>query len=156
MPLEEEVGCLRKIPLFEAIPAAKLKLLAFTSDRMAYEANSIVFREGDPGDDAYVLLSGGVDVLVNTPAGEIRISTIGGHAIVGEIAILSDLPRTATIRTTERTEVLRIHKDHFLRLLAEFPNVAIAVMQVLALRLTQTSRALTEAQAKLRELTGAH
>lgn len=153
MPLEDEVYCLREIPLFASIPAAKLKLLAFTSDRVAYEAGSVMFREGDPGDVAYVLLSGEVDVLVNSPTGEVKISTIGDHTIVGEIAILSDSPRTATIRTTTRTEVLRIHKDHFLMLLAEFPEVAIAVMQVLAKRLNQTSRALSDAQAKIRELT---
>jgi CRP-like cAMP-binding protein len=51
--------------------------------------------------------------------------------------------------------VLRIHKQHFLRLLVEVPEVATAVMQVLAQRLSQTNRALTEAHAKIRELTQA-
>ena len=135
MTLEDEVNCLRQIPLFASIPNTKLKLLAFTSDRVAYEADRIVFKEGDSGDAAYVLLSGAVDVIVNSPTGEVKISTIGDNAIVGEIAILSDSPRTATIRTTVRTEFLRIHKQHFLRLLVEVPEVATAVMQVLAQRL---------------------
>jgi CRP-like cAMP-binding protein len=153
MTLSDEVSCLRQIPLFASIPGAKLKLLAFTSDRVAYEADRIIFKEGESGDAAYVLLSGEVDVIVTSPTGPVKINTIGDNAIVGEIAILSDSPRTATIRTTTRTEVLRIHKQHFLRLLAEVPEVATAVMQVLAQRLSQTNRALTEAHAKIRELT---
>jgi CRP-like cAMP-binding protein len=153
MTLSDEVSCLRQIPLFASIPFAKLKLLAFTSDRIAYEADSIIFREGESGDAAYVLLSGEVDIIVTSPTGPVKINTIGDNAIIGEIAILSDSPRTATIRTTMRTEVLRIHKQHFLQLLAEVPEVATAVMQVLAQRLSYTNRALTEAHAKIRELT---
>jgi CRP-like cAMP-binding protein len=152
MALKDEVEQLRCVPLFAAIPPAKLKLLAFTSDRIAYDAGQVMFNQGDPGDAAYVVLEGTADILIDSPSGPIRVDSVGPNAIVGEIAILCDVVRTATIKTTSRVEVLRISKDHFLKLLVEFPVMAIEIMRVLADRLHQTSAALTEARSQLKRL----
>lgn len=152
MPLNDEVELLRRVPLFAAMPPAKLKLLAFTSDKIVYAAGQVLFNQGDQGDAAYVLLSGAADVLIDTPAGQIRVDSIGANAIVGEIAIICDAARTATIKTTAPVEALRIRKDDFLRLLGEFPEMAIEVMRVLADRLNHTTAALTEARGKLQQL----
>ena len=152
MPLNDEVELLRHVPLFAAIPPAKLKLLAFTSDKIAYDAGQVLFNQGDRGDAAFVLLSGMADVLIDSPAGQIRVDTIGANAIVGEMAIICDAARTATIKATAPVEALRIRKDQFLRLLGEFPEMAIEVMRVLADRLNHTTAALTEARGKLQQL----
>ena len=152
MSLKDEVELLRRVPLFAEVPPAKLKLLAFTSDKITCAAGQILFNQGDEGDAAYVVLSGSADVLINSPSGQIRVETVGANAIVGEIAILCSVVRTATIKTTAPTELLRIRKDHFLRLLAEFPDLAIEMLRVLADRLNHTTAALTDAQSKLRQL----
>src|SRR5881397_3374141 len=98
MPLNDEVELLRHVPLFAAIPPAKLKLLAFTSDKIAYDAGQVLFNQGDRGDAAFVLLSGTADVLIDSPVGQIRVDTIGANAIVGEMAIICDAARTATVK----------------------------------------------------------
>ena len=152
MPLNDEVELLRQVPLFAAIPPAKLKLLAFTSDKIAYDAGQVLFNQGDRGDAAFVLLSGTADVLIDSPAGQIRVDTIGANAIVGEMAIICDAARTATVKAAAPVEALRIRKDQFLRLLDEFPEMAIEVMRVLADRLNHTTAALTEARSKLQQL----
>jgi len=152
MPLNDEVELLRRVPLFAAIPPAKLKLLAFTSDKIVYDAGQVLFNQGDQGDAAYVLLSGTADILIDSPAGPIRVETIEANAMVGEIAILCDAVRTATIKATAHVEALRIRKEHFLRLLGESPEMAIEVMRVLADRLNHTTAALTEARSKLQQL----
>lgn len=64
MMLKEEVGMLRLVPLFSGIEPAKLKLLAFTSDRVSYRDGQELFKQGDEGDAAYVILSGEADVIV--------------------------------------------------------------------------------------------
>ena len=74
--LQDEVDVLRRIPLFANIDPARLKLLAFTSDRMAFAAGQELFHEGDAGDAAYVIIDGAVDVLKDTDDGEQLLVTL--------------------------------------------------------------------------------
>jgi CRP-like cAMP-binding protein len=150
MQLKDEVELLRREPLFAGVAPSRLKLLAFTSDRVSYRAGDILFKQGDPGDAAYVVLSGTADILVNTGADEIKIATLESNSIVGEIAILCDVARTATVKASEPLETLRIKKDQFIRLLAEFPEMAVEIMRVLADRLSRTTAELSEARSELR------
>ena len=133
MSLNEEVEVLRSIPLFAGIEPSKLKLLAFASERLTYESGSELFHQGDPGDAAYVILEGEVDVLIEDVKG--AVARLGRNDLVGEIAILCDVPRTATVRAVSKLVALRISKDLFLRLINEFPRMGVAVMRDLAHRL---------------------
>ncbi len=148
MSLNEEVELLRRIPLFAKIEPAKLKLLAFTSERITYEPGQKLFEQGDMGDAAYIIIDGEADVVVNTPGGPMTVATVGRNAIVGEIAILCDVPRTAAVQARTRLVTLRISKDLFYRMITEFPQMAIEVMRVLASRLEKTTAQLREAVSK--------
>ena len=150
MQLRDEVELLRRVPLFAGVAPAKLKLLAFTSDRVNYDAGQVLFRQGDPGDAAYVLLSGSADILVNSESGEIKVATLETNSIVGEIAIICDDTRSATVRAVTPLETLRIRKDHFLRMLVEFPEMAVVIMRELAERLSRTTSELSAARSELR------
>ncbi len=152
MSLKEEVGMLQRIPLFANIEAAKLKLLAFTSERVAFEAGHVLFREGDMGDAAYIIMEGEADVLVDSPAGLVSVAVLGHNAFVGEIAILCDVPRTATVKARQRLVCLRISKELFLRLINEFPQMAVAVVRELALRLEASNHKLRTTLAELEKL----
>ena len=150
MQLKDEVELLRRVPLFAGVAPSRLKLLAFTSDRVSYRPGDVLFKQGDPGDAAYVVLSGSADILVDAGADQIRVATIESNSIIGEIAILCDVARTATVKASAPLETLRIKKDQFIRLLAEFPEVAVEIMRVLADRLSRTTAELTEARRELR------
>ena len=141
---------LRQVPLFSGVAPAKLKLLAFTSDRVTYAPGQLLFRQGDVGDAAYVVLSGQAEVMVDSPAGQIKVAEVDPNSIVGEIAILCNVSRTATVRATTAVEALRIRKDHFLRLLGEYPEMTVEIMRVLADRLSHTTAELTEERSKHR------
>ena len=149
--LEEEVELLRRIPIFAKIEPARLKLLAFTSERVTYEPGQELCRQGDIGDAAYLVISGEADILVNTPGGPLKIAAVSKNALVGEIAIINDVPRTATVQAKTPVEALKITKDHFLRLVTEFPQIAIEIMRVLATRLSRTNEELTDARRRLAE-----
>ncbi|MET4699822.1 CRP/FNR family cyclic AMP-dependent transcriptional regulator [Constrictibacter sp. MBR-5] len=145
MSLNEEVEILRRVPLFARIEPSKLKLIAFTSERMTFEKDEVLFRQGDMGDAAYIVLQGDADVLVNSQQGQIRVAGLGQNDIVGEIAILIDVPRTATVRACSRLVTLRITKELFFRLITEFPQIAVEIMRELAIRLEKTTGDLRDA-----------
>jgi CRP-like cAMP-binding protein len=142
MTLEAEVQSLRQVPMFRDVDPARLKLLAFTSDRVQFTDGQRFFSQGDPSDAAYVILDGRAHVLLNTPTGEIQVAELSDNALVGEMGILSDTPRSATIMAVEPTTALRIDKRVFLELLAQFPQMSLAVMRELAQRLERTNAQL--------------
>ena len=148
MGLQEEVELLRNIPLFAKIELSKLKLLAFTSERLTYSQDEILFSQGDAGDSAYIIIDGEADIVVNTPGGALVIATLKQNEIVGEIAILCDVPRTATVRAKTELTTLRITKELFFNLTIEFPQIAVEIMRELAHRLEQTTTKLREAVAQ--------
>ena len=142
MTLDTEVSSLRQVPMFRDIDGARLKLLAFTSERVQFAAGERFFAQGDPADAAYVILDGRAEVRLNAPAGEITVAQLGRNALVGEMGILSDAPRSATIVAVEPATALRIDKRVFLELLTQFPQISLAVMRELASRLERTNAQL--------------
>ena len=148
MTLTKDVEVLRNIPLFARLEPAKLKLLAFTSERLQYLSGDELFHQGHYGDAVYIILGGKADILVDSPKGAVKVETLGKN-IVGEIAILCDVPRTATVVAHCDLETLRLSKDGFLHMVTQFPQVGIEVMRELASRLHHTTQALTAARREL-------
>lgn len=148
MSLNEEVDLLKTVPLFAKMEPAKLKLLAFTSERLTFDRGQELCHQGDPGDAMYVILAGAADVIIDGKTGEIKVAELARNAFFGEIAILCDVPRTATIRATDQLVTLKITKDMFYRLVQEFPALAVEVMRVLAHRLEDTNNKLRDATAR--------
>jgi len=144
MSLQQEVDLLRKIPMFAKIEPAKLKLLAFTSERISYGDGDVLFHQGDAGDAAFVIISGQAEISINTDEGPLVVARLSDHDFVGEIAILCDVPRTATVTAVTNLEALRIAKELFFRLIKEFPEIAIEVMRELAHRLENTNTRLRD------------
>jgi CRP/FNR family transcriptional regulator, cyclic AMP receptor protein len=149
MALKEEVELLRNIPLFAKLEPAKLKLLAFTSERLTYEPGQALFHQGDEGDSAYIIIDGEADVQIETPQGPVKVALVGRNAFVGEIAILCDVPRTASVIPRTRLVTLRIAKATFFGLITEFPQMAVEIMRELARRLDKTNEQLRQAHARL-------
>jgi CRP/FNR family transcriptional regulator, cyclic AMP receptor protein len=152
MSLKEEYELLRRVPYFAEIEPAKLKLLAFMSERVAFDPGMRLFRQGDPGDAAYLIISGEAEVTRETPSGPVLLATLGANEIVGDMAILGDVPRNATVSAKTRLVTLRISKEPFMRMVREFPSMAVAMMQELAGRLAATNDQLGATVAELRRV----
>ena len=152
MSLKQEFELLRRVPFFAEIEPSKLKLLAFVSERVAFDAGKRLFRQGDVPDAAYLIVEGHADVMVDTPGGPVSVATLGPHEIVGEIAILCNVPRTATVCAKDRLVTLRISKEPFMRMVREFPNMAVSIMQELAHRVESTNNQLSAALAEVKQL----
>lgn len=149
MSIEQEVEILRKIPLFANIDPAKLKLMCFASERLTFKPGQSLFDQGDSADSAYIIASGTADVIVTTDKPTV-VAKLAQNDIVGEIAILCEVPRTATVTATSELTTLRITKDLFFRMITDFPEMGVEVMRVLAHRLEQTTAQLTKERTAAR------
>lgn len=147
MSLNEEVELLRNIPLFSKIDPSKLKLLAFASERVMFGAGQELFHQGDHSDAAYIIMVGSADVCVDTPGGEMSVAQLAKNDIVGEIGILCDVPRTATVRAIDDVTTLAISKDLFFQMVREYPDMGIEIMRELAARLENTTTQLRNARS---------
>lgn len=152
MSLKQEFELLRRVPFFAEIEPAKLKLLAFMSERVAFDPGKRLFRQGDAADAAYLIIDGHADVIIETRGGSVVVATLGANETVGEIAIISNVPRTATVCAKDRLITLRIPKEPFMRMVREFPNMAVSIMQELAQRLESTNNQLSTAVAEIKRL----
>src|ERR1700739_1320108 len=147
MSLKQKFELLRRVPIFAEIEPSKLKLLAFMSERVGFDPGKRLMQQGDPADAAYLIIDGHAEVILKTPAGPVIVPTLGANDFVGEMAILGDVPRNATVRAKDRLIALRISKDLFMRMVREFPSMAVSIMQELALRLDSTNNQLRSALA---------
>ncbi|WP_420345838.1 cyclic nucleotide-binding domain-containing protein [Pelagibius sp.] len=147
MSIDQEVEILRRIPIFSEIDPAKLKLMAFASERLTFKPGQRLFNQGEMGDAAYIVLDGKADILVDGDDGPLRVAQLAENEIIGEIAILCDIPRTASVEAASQLTTLKITKDLFFRMIMDFPEMGVEVMRVLAHRLEQTTTQLRVARA---------
>ena len=141
--LGAEVEVLAQIPLFAGMDRSKLKFLAFTSERHDFEEGQILFNQGDPGDRAFVIVEGAVDVIVETADGPQVVSNPGRGEVIGELALLCEEPRTATVKANQPLTVLSISGDVFFKLIQENPAVSMALTRIVAKRLVQTMKQMS-------------
>ena len=139
MSLKREIEVLRRVPMFAEIEPAKLKLLAFMCERVGFEPGNRLMQQGDLADAAYLIIDGHAEVILETPSGPLIVATLGANEIVGEVGILGNAPRAATVRAKDRLIALRISKEPFMRMVREFPTVAVSIMQELAQRLHRSN-----------------
>ncbi len=151
MSIEQEVEALKNIPLFANIEPSRLKLMAFASERLIFKAGQELFHQGDAGDAAYIFIDGDADVIVDTDDGPLVVANFGKNEFVGEIAILCDVPRTATIKAKSELTTLKITKELFFNMVMDFPEMGVEVMRVLAHRIDKTTSQLTEARNAISE-----
>lgn len=152
MDLTTEAEMLRKVPMFSKLELSKLKLLAFTSELCTFEAGEVLFEAGEAPDSAYVIMDGAVEIVAETEAGPVVEGVLGANELFGELGVLTNSPRSATIRAQERLAALRITDEMFIKLLAENPEVSLDVMRQLSEKLVRSHDQFVELQKRLREL----
>ena len=128
---------LGRLPFFAGLDRSRLKLLAFTSERQTLEKGDILFKQGEPGNIACVIVEGVCDIIAETTTHHIKVAEIGRGGLLGELALLCEAPRTATVIATQRTTVLKIQKNVFIRLIDENPAVGANLSRILASKLEQ-------------------
>ena len=149
MDLVQETDLLRKIPMFAKLEVSKLKLLAFTSEMVNYQDGDTLFNIGDSADSAYVIMQGAVDVMVETDTGSVVASTLQRDQLFGEMALLNNVPRNATLKAHGDLLAMKITADMFLRLISENADMALDVMRQLSAKLARSHELVTRLQRQL-------
>ena len=139
MDINTEVRVLQMVPMFKDVELARLKLLAFASERLSFGQGELLFERGDPSDSAFVILNGTAEVRLTTPTGPLVVAKIGQNAIVGEMGVIRDAPRSATVAAATDLVALRISREVFIGMIREFPSMSLAMMRDLAERLEATN-----------------
>ena len=129
-----ELRRLRAIEMFAPLPAPTLEALAASLTRVQVPAGEIVFRQGDHGDRFYIVDSGEIEIEVD--GREANVLGAGDH--FGEIALLRDIPRTATARARKETELYALDRDAFLGAVTGHAGSSEAAETVVAARLGLT------------------
>jgi CRP/FNR family cyclic AMP-dependent transcriptional regulator len=128
MSIRDEVSALREVLTFELLDEPKLKLLAFVSELMTYKAGSIILKQGETGDAAFVLIDGLIDVSITSDDNSPFHREMGRHTFFGEIAVMKNTLRAATITAKTDIVVLKISKYALHDLIAEDAEITARIL----------------------------
>src|ERR1051325_3624870 len=118
---------LRKSPLFQGLSDDELQRLMDMAEPVSLHEGEILIMQGELGDSAYVVISGEFEIQKQTGQSLIKIDVRNPGDVVGEMALLSQSPRNATVLAKTDCEVLRIPKEAFEKLLASSTRASLAV-----------------------------
>ena len=146
---------LKKIPLFAEMPEEDLRLLCTTVDNIDLLAGENLFSEGDQASKAYIVKSGEVEIVKMANDREVLLAVRGEGVVIGEMALLESMPRTATVRARTDAELYAIQKEDFDKLLESSPTALNALFHTILGRLRENQMQLqqSEKMAQLGTLT---
>jgi hypothetical protein len=134
--ITDKILQLKGIEIFEGLSVSELAAVASVSEEIDYHANEIVIQEGSSGDTMYLIIKGEVSVIKNMgEQDEFQLDRIGGGDYFGEMALIEDLVRSASIRTEEPSRFLVLHKQEFKEIVREYPQIALEICKVLGGRI---------------------
>jgi len=140
---EDLIALLSQLPLFNELPRGELKYLAYSLKHLSLEANSIIFREDDLGESFYIVVKGGVDVImgIDTPD-EKLLAILGPGEYTGEMSlVIPGGKRSASARTSAKSQLIVMTREDFDELLHRQPQVAYAMVKVMSSRLRNSDNA---------------
>ena len=137
------VSFLARVSMFHGLKEGQLKRLAGRLVRRQYEAGSDIVTQGKGGAGLFVIVSGSADAIrVRTDGSKTTVNTFGPTDFFGELALLDDEPRTASVVTTEKTECLVLSQWEFFGALREDADMGIVILQELARRFRRALQVL--------------
>src|SRR5512147_1547697 len=132
---------LKAVPLFSSFPEEQLRMLASVVTRRSTPRSTTVLAAGDLTDSLYIILSGRLKVMMSDAEGkEVILSILGPGEFFGEMGLIDDSPRSASVVAIESCELLSITKRDFKKCLADNFEMSMAVMRGLVRRLREADR----------------
>src|SRR3954470_4204555 len=145
---------LREHVVFSELPDAALKDLVIRGDLLVFRAGETMLRQGDASDSALLITSGEVEVAVDGAHGPVPLGRLTAGALIGEIGVFADVPRTASVHAHTDVEALKIGRDDMVQIGGDHPAFLRAVMGELGKRIAAFNQAIgfyTNALARLEQ-----
>ena len=133
---------LKRVSWFEDLDQKSLDAIANAAVEQTYQPGQLIMRQGDTGVGAFIIRSGKVDIVQERDGNEIKLGTLGPGDVVGEMALLDEFPRSASVRAAEPTTALGIQRWHFRGILESHPQLALALLPILTRRIRSAEGSL--------------
>ena len=140
LPIMERVLLLRRVPLLADLTPSDLQRVASLATEHHIESDEALFEQGDPGEEMFVVVHGQVRIMIRKDEAEKEFTRRGVGEVIGEMSLISGEPRGATVLAAEETHLLCLDRKNFEGMLRERPEVSLAVMRVLCMRLKEATR----------------
>jgi len=132
-----------KIDFFSGLDDKVLRKLADAAVLRRYRRDEVIVRQGEMGLGLYIVVHGRVKVERTCNGGPpVKVAELAAEQFFGEMSVVDDKPRSATVTTIEDTECLLLTRDSFVSLMQKYPEIPIRVARLLAERLRKTSETL--------------
>ena len=144
------VDCLMEMPLFDGLRGTELKIVAKHMNYFEIEKDQILFAEGDLGDYVCFILSGELHVMKKSPESgqNILIATLTKNRSIGEMSVIDNTNRSATVKAHSRSKIIALTKKGFDLILEDYPKIGIKILKQIArlmsMNLRQTSSRLAD------------
>jgi len=141
MAQDENKAFLKRVPLFSGLTDGQIERLAAGSVRRNFPKGRTIVAEGEPSQSLYVLLSGRAKVQRSDTEGkEVILSVLGPGECFGEMSLIDDAPRSASVITLESSDFMSIAKESFKAILASSPEICLRIMKGLVKRLRDADK----------------
>lgn len=129
------------IPIFDSLKSDELRLVTRYMNLLDVAEGDVVFKEGDPGSYVCFVVDGTLEVIKGAGTGhQIVIATLGRNRSIGEMAVIDDFPRSATVRARNPGTLLILTREGFESILDDHPRTGVKILKGLARLLSQNLR----------------
>lgn len=133
--MSTSIDFLKRVAMFEDLDQRSLEAIANAAVEQRYEPGQEIVRQGDTGVGAFIIRSGKVEIVQHRDGTDETLGTMGPGDVFGEMALLDEFPRSATVRAVEPTTALGIQRWHFRGILESHPQIALALLPMLTRRI---------------------
>ena len=139
---------LKRVSWFQDLDSKSLEAISNAAVEQSYQPGQLIMRQGDTGVGAFIIRSGKVEVVQERDGKETKLATLGPGDVVGEMALLDEFPRSASVRAVEPTTALGIQRWHFRGILESHPQLALALLPILTRRIRNAEGVLPAQAAR--------
>lgn len=146
LTIADKILLLKKIAIFSGLGVSELGAIATVTETAQFPANKTVIKEGEPGEEVFLIIAGAVSVhKQGNEKKEIQLDAMKEGDYFGEMALFEETERSATIRTTAPSRFLILHKQEFNELVREYPRIALQICTALSQRLRNLQSRVAQA-----------
>jgi CRP-like cAMP-binding protein len=140
----DRIQFLKTVPFFDRLSKRQLKTVSTIVFERTYEADELIFEEGQPGAALFLILDGKVAIEISRESSMTRLAVLEKGAFFGELALLDDTPRSASARALERTQTLALYRNDLNGLRHQHPRTACQIYRSLATMIGDRLRSTNE------------
>jgi CRP-like cAMP-binding protein len=146
MTIEDDIAFFERVPTLSMLGRQALRILAIGAETRYIHGGEVLFNAGDEADGAFVIQEGRFSLASSEDARDV---TVGPFTLLGEVALFTETRRPTTATALEPSTVLRIPRPLFIKMLDSFPDAAHKLREILAGRIDQSTREITNVRAVL-------